>query len=113
LDESSRRFDQETKELKTRAKAEAEKNTKLYESVKDLRNKCVDFAARCVDRLKGIFNSVGVASEKVTPSAEDITGAFDHIENCNTLNLGYKISFLISTKFIYYSLIPLLSFSFS
>jgi hypothetical protein len=32
-------------------------------------------------RLKGIFNSVGAASEKVTPSAEDIPGAFDHIEN--------------------------------
>jgi hypothetical protein len=58
-----------------------EKNTKLHEFVKDLRNKCVDFVARCVDRLKGIFNSVGAASEKVTPSAEDILGAFDHIEN--------------------------------
>jgi hypothetical protein len=30
LDESSRRFDQEMKELKTRVKAETEKNTKLY-----------------------------------------------------------------------------------
>jgi hypothetical protein len=38
LDESSRRFDQETKELKTRVEAEAKKNTKLYESLKDLRN---------------------------------------------------------------------------
>jgi phage FluMu protein Com len=49
LDESSWRFDPETKELKTRVEAEAEKNTKLYESVKDLRNKCVDFATRCAD----------------------------------------------------------------
>jgi hypothetical protein len=39
------------------------------------------FATRCADRLKGIFNSVGVVSEKVTPSAEDIPGAFDQIEN--------------------------------
>jgi chromosome segregation ATPase len=78
---STRHFDQETKELKTRVKAEAEKNTMLYESVKDLQNKCVDFAARCADRLKGIFNSVGAASEKVTPSAKDYPGAFDHIEN--------------------------------
>jgi DNA repair exonuclease SbcCD ATPase subunit len=81
LDESSRRFDQEIKELKTRVEAETEKNTKLYESIKDLRNKCVDFATWCADRLKGIFNSVGAASEKITPSAEDIPGAFNHIEN--------------------------------
>jgi hypothetical protein len=31
--------------------------------------------------LKGIFNSVGAASEEINPSAEDIPGAFDHIEN--------------------------------
>jgi hypothetical protein len=38
LDESSRRFNLETKELKTRVEAEAEKNTKLYESIKDIQN---------------------------------------------------------------------------
>jgi hypothetical protein len=81
LDESSQRFDQETKDLKTRVEAEAEKNTRLHESIKDLRNKCVDFATWCVYRLKGIFNSVGAASEKFTPSTEDIPGAFNHIEN--------------------------------
>jgi hypothetical protein len=81
LDESSRRFNQETKELKTRVEAKTEKNMKLGESVKDLQNKCVDFATRCADRLKGIFNSVGAASEKFTPSTEDIPGAFNHIEN--------------------------------
>jgi chromosome segregation ATPase len=59
LDESSRCFNQVTKELKIRVEAEAEKNMKLYESVKDLRNKCVEFVGRCADRLKGIFNSVG------------------------------------------------------
>jgi hypothetical protein len=32
---------------------------------------------------------------------------------CNTLNLGYKISFLISIKFRCYSVISLLSLSFS
>jgi chromosome segregation ATPase len=72
LDESSRCFDQETKKLKKRVEAKTEKNTKLYESIKDLRNKCVDFATRCADRLKGIFNSFGAASEKFTPSTEDI-----------------------------------------
>jgi chromosome segregation ATPase len=49
LNKKSERFDQETKELRTRAEAEAEKNTKLYESMKDLRNKCTDFATRCVN----------------------------------------------------------------
>jgi hypothetical protein len=81
LDENSRRLDQETKELKTRVEAKAEKNTRLHDSIKDLWNKCVAFATRCADRLKGIFNSIGATSDKFTPSAEDIPGAFNHIEN--------------------------------
>jgi len=36
---------------------------------------------RYADRLKGIFNSVGAAFEKIAPSAKDIPGAFNHIEN--------------------------------
>jgi DNA repair exonuclease SbcCD ATPase subunit len=75
------RFEQETKELQVKAEAEAKKNTKLQESLKDLRNKCTDFATRCVGRLKGIFNSVGASSEEIAPSAEDIPKAFEHIEN--------------------------------
>ena len=31
--------------------------------------------------MKGIFNSVGAASEEITPSIEDIPGALEHIEN--------------------------------
>jgi hypothetical protein len=31
--------------------------------------------------LKGIFNSVGAAFEEINPSAKDIPGAFDHIED--------------------------------
>jgi hypothetical protein len=54
---------------------------KLDEAFENFRNKCADFATRCVNRLKGIFNSVGAASEEINPSAEDIPGAFDHIEN--------------------------------
>jgi hypothetical protein len=69
LNKKSERFDQEIKELQSRAEAEAEKNTKLCESMKDLRNKCTDFATRCVNRLKGIFNSVGATSEEIAPSA--------------------------------------------
>jgi flagellar motility protein MotE (MotC chaperone) len=63
LNKKSERFDQEIKELQSRAEAEAEKNMKLRESIKDLWNKCTDFATRCVNRLKGIFNSVGATFE--------------------------------------------------
>jgi hypothetical protein len=34
-----------------------------------------------VNRLKGIFNSVRATSEEIAPSAEDMPGAFEHIEN--------------------------------
>jgi hypothetical protein len=81
LNKKSARFDQETKELQTRVEVEAEKNTKLHESMKDLRNKCTNFATRGVNRLKGIFNSVGATSEEIAPSAEDIPKSFEHIEN--------------------------------
>jgi DNA repair exonuclease SbcCD ATPase subunit len=81
LNKKTERFDQEIKELQSRAEAEAEKNTKLRESMKDLRNKCTDFATPCVNRLKGIFNSAGATSEEIAPSAEDIPKSFDHIEN--------------------------------
>jgi hypothetical protein len=81
LSKKLERFDQEIKELQSKAEAKAEKNTKLRESMKDLRKKCTDFATRYVNRLKGIFNSVGAAAEEITPSAEDIPRAFEHIEN--------------------------------
>jgi DNA repair exonuclease SbcCD ATPase subunit len=81
LNKKSERFDQEIKELQTRAEPEVEKNTKLHESMKDLRNKCTDFTTRCVNRLKGIFNSVGATSEEIAHSAQDILKAFEHIEN--------------------------------
>jgi DNA repair exonuclease SbcCD ATPase subunit len=72
LDESSRRFNRETKELEAKVKAETERNTKLQEAFENIRNKCADFATRCANRLKGIFSSVGAASEEINPSAEDI-----------------------------------------
>jgi hypothetical protein len=81
LNERPHRFDHETKELKAKVKAEAERNTKLHEAIENLRNKCYDFATRCINRLKGIFNSVGATSEEINPSTEDISGAFEHIEN--------------------------------
>jgi DNA repair exonuclease SbcCD ATPase subunit len=74
-------FEQERKELQAKTEAEAENNSKLQKSLKDLRNKCSDFATRYVHRLKGIFNLVGASSEEIAPSAEDIPKAFEHIEN--------------------------------
>jgi hypothetical protein len=81
LDESSRHFNRETKELEAKVKVETERNSKLHEAFENLQNKCVGFATLCANRLKGIFNSVGAASEEINPSTEDIPGAFDHIEN--------------------------------
>jgi hypothetical protein len=81
LNERSQRFDHETKELNAKVESKAQRNTKLHEDIENLRNKCSDFATRCINRLKGIFNSVGATSEEINPSAEDIPGAFEHIEN--------------------------------
>jgi predicted nucleic acid-binding Zn-ribbon protein len=77
LKKESERFEQERKELQAKIKAEAENNTKLRESLKNLQNKCSDFATRCVHRLKGIFNSIGASSEEIAPSVEDIPKAFE------------------------------------
>jgi hypothetical protein len=74
-------FEQEKKELQAKYKAETEKNTKLQESLRDLRNKCLEFAGHCVQRLKEIFSSVGASSKEIAPSAEDISDTFKHIEN--------------------------------
>jgi hypothetical protein len=49
--------------------------------MKGLQNKCTDFATHCVNRLKGIFNSVGATSEEIAPSAKDMPKDFEHIEN--------------------------------
>jgi gas vesicle protein len=81
LKEKLEHFEQVRKELQSKSEAEAEKNSKLQESLKDLRNKCSEFATRCVDQLKGIFSSVGASSEEIAPSAEDIPKTFEHIEN--------------------------------
>jgi hypothetical protein len=52
----------------------------LKKSLTSLQNKCLEFSNRCVQRLKQVFYSVGASSEKFTPSAEDLPGAFEHIE---------------------------------
>jgi hypothetical protein len=66
--------------LQTKYEAEATENTKLKQSLKELRDICLDFGNRCVQRFKKVFNSVGASAEKFTPSAEDISSTFEHIE---------------------------------
>jgi hypothetical protein len=80
LEENSSRFNRETEALNMTIKVEAEKNLKLSEALKTLKNKCFNFAAQCSARLKSIFNSVGAASEEASLSAEDIPGALECIE---------------------------------
>lgn len=80
LEKRSERFDRKSKALNARIEAEVKNNDKLSETITNLRDKCFGFATQCIARLKGIFNSVGAASEEITPSAEDIPGALEHIE---------------------------------
>jgi hypothetical protein len=53
---------------------------KLKQSLKELQNVCLDFGSRYVQRLKKVFNSVGASAEKFTPSSENISSTFKHIE---------------------------------
>jgi phage-related tail fiber protein len=80
LEETSSRFDRESEALKMTLKVEAEKNRKLSEALRALKERCFNFASQCTTRLKSIFNSVGVASEEASFSAEDIPGALEFVE---------------------------------
>jgi hypothetical protein len=46
----------------------------------NLQNKCLEFSNRCIQQFKQVFHFVGASSKKFTPSAEDLPGAFEHIE---------------------------------
>jgi hypothetical protein len=63
-----------------KVKDEAEKNFKLRETLKTLRDRCFSFATQCSARLKDIFNSVRATSEEASHSAEDIPKALGWIE---------------------------------
>jgi chromosome segregation ATPase len=78
--QKSESFEQERKNLQTKYEVEAVENTKLQQSLKELRNMCLGFGSRCIQRLKKVFNSVGSSAEKFTPSAENISSTFEHIE---------------------------------
>jgi DNA repair exonuclease SbcCD ATPase subunit len=80
LKENSTQFEQENKALRARLKVESEKNSKLSEAVKALKERCFNFASRCTARLRSIFNSVGATSEETSFSAKDIPGALECIE---------------------------------
>jgi predicted RNase H-like nuclease (RuvC/YqgF family) len=78
--QKSKSFEQERKDLQTKYETEADKNTKLQQTLKELRNICLNLGNCCVQQLKRVFNSVGASSEEFTPSVEDIPKTFEHIE---------------------------------
>ena len=80
LEENTSRFNHESEALKMTLKVEAEKNMKLSEALRALKERCFNFASQCTTRLKSIFNSVGAASEEVSFSVEDIPGALECVE---------------------------------
>jgi predicted nuclease with TOPRIM domain len=73
-------FEQEKQKLNAKFEAEIRKSSDLKKSLTGLQNKCLEFSKRCIQRLKQVFYSVGASSEKFNPSAEDLPGAFEHIE---------------------------------
>jgi peptidoglycan hydrolase CwlO-like protein len=80
LKENSNQFKQENEALKAKLKVETEKNTKLSEALRALKERCFEFASQCTARLRSIFNSVGAASKGASLSAEDIPRALECIE---------------------------------
>jgi DNA repair ATPase RecN len=74
-------FEQERKSSDARLEAEVEKNSKLQESLKEIRNVCLNFGNRCVQRLRQVFNSVGASSKKFEPLVEDLPSTFERIES--------------------------------
>jgi predicted RNase H-like nuclease (RuvC/YqgF family) len=78
--QKSESFEQERKNLQTKYKAKVVENTKLQQCLKELRNMCLSFGSRCIQRLKKVFNSIGANAETFTPSAENISSTFEHIE---------------------------------
>jgi hypothetical protein len=76
----SESFEQERLKLNEKLEAEVQKSLDLKKSLIILQNKCLEFINQCVQRLKKVFYSVRASSKKFTPSADDLPGAFEHIE---------------------------------
>jgi predicted RNase H-like nuclease (RuvC/YqgF family) len=70
----------EKKNFEAKLEAEAEKNSNLRKSLKELQEKCVGFSKQCLQRRKQVFNSVGASVEKFSPSVENLPETFEHIE---------------------------------
>jgi chromosome segregation ATPase len=70
----------EKKIFEAKLEAEAEKNSNLRKSLKELQEKCVGFSKQCLQRLKQVFNSVGASTVKFSPSVENLPETFEHIE---------------------------------
>jgi hypothetical protein len=80
LEGNSSRFNRESKALKITLNVEAEKNMKISEVLRALKERCFNFASQCTARLKSIFNLVGAASEEASLSTEDVPGALECVE---------------------------------
>jgi hypothetical protein len=72
--------EQEKLKLNEKLEAEIQNGLVLKKSLIGLQNKCFKFSNQCVQRLKKVFYLVGASSEEFIPSAEDLPGAFEHIE---------------------------------
>lgn len=71
----------EAEDLEVKIKTEGEKNLKLTEAIKSLRNTCFGFVSQCSSRLREIFYSVGAASEEVKYAYHDLPRALGWVEN--------------------------------
>jgi septal ring factor EnvC (AmiA/AmiB activator) len=65
LEENTSRFNHESEALKMTLKVEAEKNMKLSEALRTLKERCLNFASQCTTRLKSIFNLVELHRRKL------------------------------------------------
>jgi DNA repair exonuclease SbcCD ATPase subunit len=83
LEDNTSRFNRESEALNMKVKVETEKNFKLSETFKTLRDRCFGFVMQCSSRLRGIFNYVGATSKEVNHSAKDIPRAIRWIEKRN------------------------------
>jgi hypothetical protein len=93
LEENTSRFSWESNTLNMEIKAEADKSSKLSETLKALRGRCFGFPMQCSTQLKDTFNSVGATSEEASHSTEDIPGVFwwieKEIEDLNKVIVGH------------------------
>jgi hypothetical protein len=69
----------EKKNFEAKLKVEAEKNSNLQKSQKELQEKCINFSKQCLQRLKQVFNLVGTNTVKFSPSVENLPETFEHI----------------------------------